>query len=80
MTGPAAKPAPLLENLNHQLVYLSFTGELKQALLFINRLPWSDYYLRPHNIMVSSGGEAPFYMVFLKVYYIDTRPPEEARE
>lgn len=76
----AAQPAPMLEDLNHQLVYLSFTGELKQALRFINRLPWSDYYLRPHNIMVSSGGETPFYMVFLKVYYVDKRPAGEARE
>lgn len=64
---------PLLPGMSHQTVFVSFSGPNRKALDFINHLPWSDRYLRPDNILVSAGDIAPYYMVFLNVYYIDLR-------
>jgi len=65
--------SPLLAGLDYQTVFLSFSGPLENAVTFINHLPWSDYYLRPADILVSAGDSDPYYMVFLNVYFIDTR-------
>lgn len=72
----AASPVtpPIIPHLSFQSVYLSFSGDMKQALTFLNHLPWGDFYLRPADIIISAGPETPFYMVFLKVYYLDMRP------
>lgn len=70
------KPVPSLANLDHQTVYLTFSGDLPNAMNFINHIPWSDYYLRPDHIMVSAGGMATYYFVFLRVYFIDLRPKD----
>ena len=64
---------PFLENLDHQTVYLTFSGNLPNAMNFINHIPWSDYYLRPDHIMVSAGDLSTYYFVFLRVYFIDLR-------
>ena len=64
---------PLLAGLDHQTVFISFSGSMENALNFINHLPWSGYYLRPDNILVSAGDIDPYYMVFLNVYFIDAR-------
>lgn len=75
-TVPSTQPLikqPLLENLNYQTIFLSFSGDLQNAMTFINHIPWSSYYLRPGDILVSIGEISPYYMVFLKVYFIDLR-------
>ncbi|MCP4152801.1 MAG: hypothetical protein GY757_34025 [bacterium] len=74
LTGPLpGPPAPLIPGLTYQTVYLSFSGELMSALNFINHIPWSEHYLRVGEITVSNGDAVPFFMVFLKVYFLDER-------
>jgi hypothetical protein len=68
----------LLKGLNHQTIFLRFSGNLRSALNFINHIPWSDDYLRPDNITVYSGKVSPGYLVFLNVYFIDLRPKDAA--
>jgi len=68
-----SRPSPLLAGLDYQTVFISFSGPLENAVTFINHLPWSDYYLRPGNILVSAGDIDPYYLVFLNVYFIDAR-------
>lgn len=64
---------PLIPGISYQTVFVSFSGSIRHAMDFINHLPWSDRYLRPDNILVSAGDIAPYYMVFLNVYFIDLR-------
>ncbi|NIM18031.1 MAG: hypothetical protein GTO45_39140 [Candidatus Aminicenantes bacterium] len=61
----------LVKGSQYQTVALIFTGELKNAMNFINHLPWSSYYLVEDKILVSAGDKFPYYIVFLKIYYID---------
>jgi hypothetical protein len=70
-TAAARSPAPLLENLHYQTVYLAFSGNLPSAVNFINHIPWSDHYIRPDHITVSAGDMSAYYFVFLRVYFID---------
>ena len=60
-----------LKNVKSQSITLSFTGEIKKAVNFINHIPWSDYYLSEGRILVSAGDILPYYIVFLRFYYID---------
>lgn len=64
---------PLLEGMTHQTVFLTFSGNVRSAMNFINHIPWSEYYLRPDTISISVSETAPYYMVYLNVYYIDLR-------
>jgi hypothetical protein len=57
----------------HQTVFLTFSGNVRSAMNFINHIPWSNYYLRPDTITVSVSEAAPYYMVYLNVYFIDLR-------
>jgi hypothetical protein len=66
-------PSALFKGLNHQGVFLRFSGNLGDALNFINHIPWGDDYLRLDNIKVSPGKVSPYYLVFLNVYFIDLR-------
>jgi hypothetical protein len=62
-----------LKNAKSHTITLSFTGEIKNAVNFINHIPWSDYYLSEDRILVSAGYNFPYYIVFLKIYYIELR-------
>lgn len=64
----------LLPGVKHHTVWLSFTGEIKNAVNFINHIPWSNYYLKQDRIMVTEGDFYPYYLVSVRVYYIDRRP------
>lgn len=73
---PSAIPRNLEElvpGVKYHTITMSFTGELKAALNFINHIPWSAYYLKEEKILVSSGDMFPYYIVFLQVYYLDRR-------
>lgn len=63
--------SPRLKNVKSHTLALSFTGKIKNAANFINHLPWSDYYISEDRILVSAGDLFPYYIVFLKIYYID---------
>jgi hypothetical protein len=62
-----------LKNVKSHTITLSFTGKIKNAVNFINHIPWSDYYLSEDRILVSAGDIFPYYIVFLRIYYIDLR-------
>jgi len=66
----------LVKDLNHQTILLRFPGNLRNALNFINHIPWSDDYLRMDTITVYPGKVSPGYLVFLNVYFIDLRPKD----
>jgi hypothetical protein len=68
--------SPRLKNVKSHTLTLSFTGKIKNAVDFINHLPWSDYYISEDRILVSAGDLFPYYIVFLKIYYFDL--PEQA--
>jgi hypothetical protein len=78
-TGGSTATAPktnsglssLVKDVKYQTITLSFSGELKNALNFINHIPWSEYYMSEDKILVSSGELLPYYIVFLKIYFID---------
>ncbi len=76
-TAARRAPPPLLPNMKHHTVFLSFSGDLRHAMNFINHIPWGSYYLKPGKIVVASGDIAPYIMVDLRVYYIDQRPKEK---
>jgi hypothetical protein len=77
----AAGLAGLLPGVKHRTVWLSFTADLKNAAGFINHIPWSNYYLSQDRILVSSGDVFPYYLVSLKIFYIDLRPePKKGRQ
>jgi hypothetical protein len=61
----------LVPGIESQDITLSFTGELRSAMNFINHIPWGSYYLVEDKIMVSAGEMFPYYIVFLKIYYIE---------
>jgi hypothetical protein len=63
----------LVPNLKYHTVSMSFTGEIGNALNFINHIPWNPYFVSQDRILVSAGESFPIYMVFLKIYYIDQR-------
>lgn len=60
-----------LKNVKSHTITLSFTVKIKNAVNFINHIPWSDYYLSEDRILVSTGDIYPYYIVFLRIYYID---------
>lgn len=66
-------PSAWLKNVKSHTITLSFTSEIKNAVNFINHIPWSDYYLSEDRILVSTGDIFPYYIVFLRIYYIDLR-------
>jgi len=72
--GPQTGLAEVVAGAKYHTVSLSFTGPLKNALTFINHLPWSHYYLRPDQILVNNGEIFPYFIVFIKIYYVDSRP------
>jgi len=72
----SSSPSALLKGLNHQGVFLQFSGDLRNAINFINHIPWSDDYLKLDTIKVSPGKVSPGYMVFFNVYFIDLRPKD----
>lgn len=72
-TAAAGSSAPLLENLHYRTVYLTFSGNLPNAVNFINHIPWCGHYIRPDHITVSAGDMSAYYFVFLRVYFIDLR-------
>jgi hypothetical protein len=59
------------KNVKSHTITLSFTGKIKNAVNFINHIPWSDYYLSEDRILVSAGDIFPYYIVFFRIYYID---------
>lgn len=63
------------KNVKFHTMTLSFTGKVKNAVNFINHIPWSDYYLSEDRILISVGNIFPYYVVFLRVYYIDLQEP-----
>ena len=63
----------LVKGVKYHTIWISFSGELKNALDFINHLPWSDDYIREDKIIVSKSDFLPYYIVSLKIYYIDLR-------
>jgi hypothetical protein len=60
----------LVKGIQYHTVALIFTGELKNAVNFINHLSWGPYYLVEDKILVNAGDKFPYYIVFLKTYYI----------
>lgn len=61
----------LVKSVKSHIITLSFTGELRNAMNFINHLPRGDYYLGEDRILASAGDNFPGYIVYLKFYYID---------
>jgi hypothetical protein len=57
----------LVKGVQYHMAAVIFTGELKNALNFINHLSWS-YYLVEDKILVCTGDKFPCYIVFLKIY------------
>ncbi|MGE5340737.1 MAG: hypothetical protein ACM3SY_04565 [Candidatus Omnitrophota bacterium] len=66
--------ALLVPGVQTQTVVLSFSGPLKNAMNFINHIPWGPYYLSEDKITVTTGNAFPFVLVFLKIYYIEKSP------
>lgn len=62
-----------LKKVNSHTITLSFTGKIKNAVNFINHIPWSDYYLSEDKILVSAGDIFPDFIVLFRIYYIDLR-------
>jgi hypothetical protein len=60
----------LVKGIQYRTIALIFTGQLKNAVNFINHLPWGPYYLVEDKILVNAGDKFPYYIVFLKTYYI----------
>jgi hypothetical protein len=60
-----------LNNVKSLTITLNFTGKIKNAVNFINHIPWSDSYLSEDRILISAGDILPYYIVVLKIYYID---------
>jgi hypothetical protein len=69
--APGKGFSPRLKNVKSHIITLSFTGKIKNAVNFINHLPWSDYYLSEDRVLVSAGDNFPYYMVLLRIYYVD---------
>jgi hypothetical protein len=70
--------ASLVKGVKHHTAWLSFTGNSKNAASFINHIPWGDSYLRTDKIVVVDGNLFPYYILLLKIYYIDLRSGPEA--
>lgn len=60
----------LVKGIQYQTVALIFTGQLKNAVNFINHLSWGPYYLVEDKILICTGDKFPYYIIFLKTYYI----------
>ncbi len=71
--APTGQLTDLVPDVQYQTITLSFTGDLKNALNFINHIPWSSHYLGENKILISTGSIFPYYIVFLRVYYLDRR-------
>lgn len=71
--------ASLLPGIKHNTIWLSFTADLRNAVNFINHIPWSNYYLKQDRIMVTEGDVYPYYLVSLRIYYIDQRAEPKLR-
>jgi hypothetical protein len=69
--GPAKGFSARLKDVKSHTITLSFTGKIKNAVNFINHLPWSDSYLSEDRILISAGDIFPYYIVVLRIYYID---------
>lgn len=57
------------DSLKYRNIYLSFSGDLKSALNFINHLPYGDSYLTAGNISLAKDSSLPLYSVVIKIYY-----------
>lgn len=56
----------IIPKLEEQTIKLSFNGNLKDALNFINRVTWSKQYLEIKELEISSN-----YKLALNIYYIN---------
>lgn len=74
---PGSGLATMIPGTSYHIVSLSFTGNLKSALNFINHLSWSNYYISAEKILIDSGTVYPYFIVFLRIYYIDLRAQEK---
>lgn len=63
------------DNLKYRNIYLNFSGDLKNALNFINHLPYGDPYLTAGNISLSKENTVPSYSVVVKIYYFSGKAP-----
>jgi hypothetical protein len=72
----------LVKGTRRSRFVVSFSGELKNALDFLNHLPWGPYYLVADEIRITPGETFPQYVVFVNLYCRDARnaaPEDEAR-
>jgi len=76
--NPGSGLAALVPGVTFHTVSLSFTGDLKNALNFINHTPWNNYYINQEKILISAGEPNPFFIVFVRIYYIDLREKTNA--
>ncbi len=61
----------LVKGVKYHTVSLCFTGELNRAANFINHISWCHYYVGENKILVSSGERTPYFIVLLRIFYID---------
>jgi hypothetical protein len=65
--------AELVKGLKYHTVWITFTGELPSAMNFVNHIPRCDYFLSEDKILIASGTGLPYYIVSLKIFYVDLR-------
>jgi hypothetical protein len=63
------------DNLKYRKIYLRFSGDLKNALYFINHLPYCDVYLTAADISLAKENTALVFTVAVKIYYSPGKTP-----
>ncbi|MCK5058213.1 MAG: hypothetical protein KAT34_16290 [Candidatus Aminicenantes bacterium] len=57
------------DNLKYRRMYMSFSGDLKKGLNFINHIPRCDSYLTADRITLSTREDSLLFSTVVKIYY-----------
>ena len=57
------------DNLKYRRMYMSFSGDLKKGLTFINHIPRCDSYLTADTVTLSTREGSLFFSTVVKIYY-----------
>jgi len=77
---PAGGVETFMQNVDYHTLWLSFSSDLKSALNFVNHISWNEHYLTEEQLLVAGGETFPFFLVQMRIYYIDLRTNKNSND
>ena len=75
---PLTSTLDLLEKgFKKHTIYITFTGDLRNIINFLNHLTWGEKHMLYQRVIVKEGTFSPIILAFVNIYYKDLREKNE---